>query len=72
MLKAAAKIGLIVVGTLAVVAIGGGAFIGSGGYNIGADDHHTKLTLALSRRGLKPWTMRPSGMWWLSCANCQT
>ena len=42
-----AKIGLIVVGTLAVLAIGGGAFVGLGVYNIGADDHHTQLTLAL-------------------------
>jgi mono/diheme cytochrome c family protein len=46
MLKTA-KIGLIVVGTLAVLAIGGGAFIGLGIYDIGADDHHTKMTLAL-------------------------
>ena len=38
-------IGLTVVGTLAVLAIGGAAFIGSGVYNIGADDHHTKIAL---------------------------
>jgi len=40
-------IGLTVVSTLAVLAIGGAAFIGSGVYNIGADDHHTKIVLAL-------------------------
>lgn len=40
-------IGLTVVGTLAVLAIGGAAFIGSGVYNIGADDHHTKVVLTV-------------------------
>jgi len=40
-------IGLTVVGTLAVLAIGGAAFIGSGVYNIGADDHHTKIVLSV-------------------------
>ena len=40
-------IGLTVVGTLAVLAIGGAAFIGSGIYNIGADDHHTKIVLSV-------------------------
>ncbi len=40
-------IGLTVVGTLAVLAIGGAAFIGSGVYNIGADDHHTKIVLTV-------------------------
>jgi mono/diheme cytochrome c family protein len=40
-------IGLTVAGTLAVLAIGGAAFVGSGVYNIGADDHHTKIVLAL-------------------------
>src|ERR1700686_202248 len=43
----AAKAGLVVVGTLAAVAIGSGVFIGSGIYNIGADDHHTKIVLAI-------------------------
>jgi cytochrome c553 len=42
-----AKVGLIVAATLAAVAIGGGVFIGSGIYNIGADDHHTKIVLAI-------------------------
>ena len=43
-------IGLAVAGTLAVLAfalIGAGLFIESGIYNIGADDHHTKIVLAL-------------------------
>jgi len=40
-------IGLTVVGMLAVLTLGGAAFIGSGVYNIGADDHHTKLTLTI-------------------------
>jgi cytochrome c553 len=40
-------IGLTVAGTLAVLAIGGAAFIGSGVYNIGADDHHTKIALTV-------------------------
>jgi mono/diheme cytochrome c family protein len=42
-----AKVGLIVAGTLVAVAIGGGVFIGSGIYNIGADDHHTKIVLGV-------------------------
>ena len=42
-----AKSGLAVVGILAVLASGGAVFIGSGVYNIGADDHHTKVVLAL-------------------------
>jgi mono/diheme cytochrome c family protein len=35
------------VGAFAVVAIAGAVFIGSGAYNIGADDHHTKVVLAI-------------------------
>jgi mono/diheme cytochrome c family protein len=46
-MKGAAKIGLTVAATLAVLAIGGAVFIESGYYNIGADDHHTKLVLGL-------------------------
>jgi mono/diheme cytochrome c family protein len=38
---------LTLVGALAVLALGGVAFIGSGVYNIGADDHHTKIVLAI-------------------------
>jgi|SRR5277367_5469277 len=43
----AAKMALAAGATLAVLAIGGAAFVESGVYDIGADDHHTKLTLAL-------------------------
>jgi mono/diheme cytochrome c family protein len=46
-MKGAAKIALTVAATLAVLAIGGAVFIESGYYNIGADDHHTKLILGL-------------------------
>src|SRR4029077_6102466 len=42
-----AKAGLVVAGTLAVLATGGVVYIGSGIYNIGADDHHTKIVLAI-------------------------
>src|SRR5438477_8748005 len=42
-----AKAGLVVAGTLAALAIGGAVFIGSGIYNIGADDHHTKIVLVI-------------------------
>src|SRR5947207_14076229 len=42
-----AKAGLVVAGTLAALAIGGGVYIGSGSYNIGADDHHTKIVVAI-------------------------
>ena len=42
-----AKAGLVVAGTLAALAIGGVVYVGSGIYNIGADDHHTKIVLAL-------------------------
>ena len=38
---------LTLAGAVAVLAIGGVAFIGSGIYNIGADDHHTKIVLAI-------------------------
>jgi mono/diheme cytochrome c family protein len=42
------KTGLVVAVTLAALAISGGAvFIGSGVYDIGADDHHTKFVLAV-------------------------
>lgn len=42
-----ARVGLVIAATLAAIAIGGGVFIGSGVYNIGADDHHTKIVLAI-------------------------
>src|SRR6202047_3402182 len=38
---------LILASTLAVLALGAGAFVGSGVYDIGADDHHTRIVLAL-------------------------
>ena len=41
------KFALVLVGALVVLALGGVAFIGSGVYNIGADDHHTKIVLAI-------------------------
>jgi len=47
-MKNATKTSLVTAATLAAFAIGGGAvFVGSGVYDIGADDHHTKLTLAM-------------------------
>jgi len=47
-MKDATTTGLVTAVTLAAFAIGGGAlFVGSGVYDIGADDHHTKLTLAM-------------------------
>jgi mono/diheme cytochrome c family protein len=42
--------GLAVVGMVAAMTGGGALFIGSGVYNIGADDHHTKPVLALIER----------------------
>ncbi len=42
-----AKVLLIIAATLAALAAGGGLFIESGYYDIGADDHHTKLTLSI-------------------------
>src|SRR6202162_3944719 len=48
LMKNGTKTGLVVAVPLAALAIGGGAvFIGSGVYNIGADDHHTKIVLAV-------------------------
>jgi mono/diheme cytochrome c family protein len=42
-----AKIGLIIAATLVAFATGAAVFVGSGIYNIGADDHHTKIVLAI-------------------------
>jgi cytochrome c553 len=42
-----AKFGIGLGATLAVLALGAAVFVGSGVYDIGADDHHTKLTLSL-------------------------
>jgi cytochrome c553 len=41
------KAALIVAATLALIAIGAVVFIGSGIYNLGADDHHTRIVLAV-------------------------
>ena len=46
-MKAAAPIALGIVLTMAAMAGGVAAFIGSGVYDIGADDHHTKLVSAM-------------------------
>lgn len=47
-MKNETKTGLVVAVTLAALAISGGAvFIGSGVYDIGADDHHTQFVLAV-------------------------
>src|SRR5450755_3318249 len=42
-----ARIGLIVAATLVALTIGAAVFVGSGVYNIGTDDHHTKIVLAI-------------------------
>ena len=42
-----AKIGLVIAGTLASGVLGAGLFVESGFYNIGADDHNTKIVLAI-------------------------
>jgi mono/diheme cytochrome c family protein len=42
-----AKILIIIAATLAAFAAGGGLFIESGYYDIGADDHHATLTLSI-------------------------
>jgi hypothetical protein len=42
-----AKVGVGLAATLAVFALGATVFVESGVYDIGADDHHTKLTLSL-------------------------
>jgi mono/diheme cytochrome c family protein len=47
-MKNTTKAALVTAVSLAAFAIGGGAvFVGSGVYDIGADDHHTKLTLSM-------------------------
>ena len=42
-----ARFGICLAATLVVFAFGATVFVGSGVYDIGADDHHTKLTLRL-------------------------
>jgi mono/diheme cytochrome c family protein len=46
-MKAAAYVGVGIAMSLAGSAIGAAVFVGSGMYNIGADDHHTKPVLAI-------------------------
>ena len=47
-MKNATTTALVIAVSLAALAVGGGAvFIGSGVYDIGADDHHTKIVLAM-------------------------
>src|SRR5260221_13453398 len=41
------KIGIVIAAALAAFATGGALFLESGYYDIGGDDHHTKLVLAL-------------------------
>ena len=47
MVRGIVKIGIVVASTLAVLAVGAGVFVSSGIYNVAADDHHTKIVLAL-------------------------
>jgi mono/diheme cytochrome c family protein len=44
------RIGLVIAATFALQVIGAAVFIESGVYDIGADDHHTKIVLALIER----------------------
>ncbi|MDB6086133.1 MAG: cytochrome [Gammaproteobacteria bacterium] len=46
-MKPTATLAAAAIGTLAFGAIAAGVFLESGLYDIGADDHHTKITLAL-------------------------
>jgi mono/diheme cytochrome c family protein len=41
------RVSIVTAVTLAALAIGSVVFVGSGIYNIGADDHHTKIALTL-------------------------
>jgi mono/diheme cytochrome c family protein len=42
-----AKVSLVIAATLTALTIGAAVFVGSGVYNIGADNHHTKIVLAI-------------------------
>jgi cytochrome c553 len=42
-----ARVSLVIAATLAALAICGVGFVRSGFYNIGADDHHTKIVLVI-------------------------
>jgi mono/diheme cytochrome c family protein len=41
------RVSLVITTTLAIFAIAGVVFVGSGIYNIGADDHHSRIVLAI-------------------------
>jgi mono/diheme cytochrome c family protein len=47
LMSSKAKAGIVIAGIIAFLSIGAVVFVGSGMYNIGADDHHTKIVLAL-------------------------
>jgi mono/diheme cytochrome c family protein len=42
-----ARLGLVAAATLLVLSSGAAVFVGSGLYDIGADDHHTRIVLAI-------------------------
>jgi uncharacterized protein (UPF0212 family) len=46
-MKRVTRVALVLAAVVAAAGIGLGAFIGSGVYNIGADEHHTRIALAL-------------------------
>lgn len=46
-MRRAAHTALTLAGALVALALGAGVFVGSGVYDIGADDHHTRIVLAL-------------------------
>ena len=46
-MKIAAQLGIGIAAAAALAAIGAAVFVLSGFYNIGADDHHTNLVLAI-------------------------
>jgi len=46
-MKRISRAAFAVAGAVAAAGVGLGVFIGSGVYNIGADDHHTRIVLAL-------------------------
>jgi hypothetical protein len=46
-MKRVTRVAFGLAGAVAAAGLGLGVFIGSGIYNIGADDHHTRIVLAL-------------------------
>ena len=49
-MKCVTRVALGLAGAIAAAGLGLGVFIGSGIYNIGADDHNTRIALALIRQ----------------------